>query len=137
MRLLLLPAVAVLLAGCGSEGKGGDTADPAPAAGTRLLGLNHAAVEVPDSWATNESSCGTPMVDTVVVDVAASPLCYVPRPRGVESIQLEEARPGDFKADETVEIDGVRAEDDSVVDLVAWDEKAAQKTGRKRSLKQA
>ena len=110
MRLLLLPAVAVLLAGCGSEGKDDDTADPAPASDTRLLGLNQAAVEVPDSWATNESSCGTPMVDTVVVDVAASPLCYVPRPRGVESVQLEEARPRDFKADETVEIDGVRAE---------------------------
>jgi hypothetical protein len=31
----------------------------------------------------------------------------------------------------------LRAEDDSVVDLVAWDEKAAKKTARKRSLKQA
>ena len=92
MRLLLLPAVAVLLAGCGSERKDAETADPAPATDTRLLGLNHAAVEVPDSWATNESSCGTPMVDTVVVDVAASPLCYV-RVRAVSRASSSK-RPG-------------------------------------------
>ena len=52
-----------------------------------------------------------------------------------ETVALEAARERMVKLEQAVV--ALRAEDDSVVDLVAWDEKAAQKTGRKRSLKQA
>jgi hypothetical protein len=52
-----------------------------------------------------------------------------------ESAALEAARERMVKLEQAVI--ALRAEDDSVVDLVAWDEKAAKKTARKRSLKQA
>lgn len=106
---LLVVAGVLLLAGCGESG-GKPSDKPASAAETRLVGHLHAAVEVPSSWSTNESSCGTPMVDTVVVDVAADPLCNVPRPRGIESVQLEQTTPRDFTADQGITIDGVKAE---------------------------
>jgi hypothetical protein len=84
---------------------------PAPIA-TRLVGFGHAAIAVPKSWGTNQSSCGTPLTDTVLIDDSSAFLdCLRFRPSGVESVQLGYGRaPAGFRADETFEVDGVRAE---------------------------
>ncbi|WP_020388553.1 PASTA domain-containing protein [Kribbella catacumbae] len=85
---------------------------PVPAA-TRLLGIGHAAIAVPKVWGTNQSSCGTPKKDTVLIDdPSAALLCQSSRPSGVESVELASGKPlrFDFHADETIEVDGVRAE---------------------------
>lgn len=84
---------------------------PGPAA-TRLVGIGHAAIAVPEEWGTNQSSCGTPQEDTVVIDLALDGFCQKARPKGVESVEVASGRPTrfDFHADETFDIDGVRAE---------------------------
>jgi hypothetical protein len=77
----------------------------------RLVGLGHAAVAVPEEWGTNQLHCASPHKDTVVIDLGAIGFCAVPRPNGVESVELAGGTPpSDFHADETIEIDGVRAE---------------------------
>jgi len=87
-----------------------DSAFVAPA-GTRLVGLDHAVIEVPSEWGTNATGCGTPMADTVVIDARGIPACGVGRPAGVESVEIWQGEPRfDFKADERIEIDGVMAE---------------------------
>lgn len=79
--------------------------------GMRLVGLGHAAVAVPQEWGTNETRCGVPKKDTVVIDVGAVPLCDTPRPADVDSVELSQGEPRfDFTADETFEIDGVPAQ---------------------------
>lgn len=84
-------------------------AAPVPA-GMRLVGVGNAAVAVPKTWGTNKLRCGTPEVDTVVVDVGAQPMCAIARRPGVESIDLGAEPRFDFKATETIEIDGVAAQ---------------------------
>jgi hypothetical protein len=78
----------------------------------RLVGVGHAAIAVPKGWATNKEHCGTPQADTVIYDLGAVFLCLMPRPSGVESVELASGKPAifDFHADETFEIDGVPAE---------------------------
>jgi PASTA domain len=77
----------------------------------RLVGVGHAAIAVPKAWGTNETHCGTPQRDTVVI-ARDGRFCAQPRPVGVESVDLGRGRPTifDFTADSTLEIDGVRAE---------------------------
>lgn len=84
---------------------------PAAPAAMRLVGLGHAAIAVPRDWGTNQTHCGTPQKDTVILERDGL-LCAMPRPLRVESVDLGRGRPRmfDFTADETVEIDGVRAE---------------------------
>ncbi|HEY3562384.1 MAG TPA: PASTA domain-containing protein [Kribbella sp.] len=82
---------------------------PAPAA-TRLVGFGHAAIAIPADWPTNKSSCGTPQQDTVLIDdPSAAHFCQSRRPRGVESVQLSASPRSDFRADQTLSIDGVPA----------------------------
>jgi hypothetical protein len=77
----------------------------------RLVGIGHAAVAVPKDWGTNQHGCGTPTMDTVLIDVGPVNLCMIYRPRGVESLHLAQGKPSrDFRADEMIEVDGVRAE---------------------------
>ncbi|HWD83956.1 MAG TPA: PASTA domain-containing protein [Kribbella sp.] len=85
---------------------------PAPAVATRLVGIGHAAIAVPTTWGTNQLTCATPNADTVVVDLGAITYCAMPRPAGVESVQLGRGVPRlfSFHADETFEIDGVPAQ---------------------------
>jgi hypothetical protein len=86
---------------------------PTPIApATRLVGFGHAAIAIPADWPTNKSSCGTPKQDTVQIDDPSGlHLCQSNRPKGVESVQLTGVPPSlDYHADETVLIDGVRAE---------------------------
>lgn len=79
--------------------------------GTRLVGIGHAAVAVPDRWGTNQTQCRVPQQDTVVIDVGVFPACATSRPAGVESVELWQGRPRfDFAADETIEIDAVPAQ---------------------------
>lgn len=82
---------------------------------TRLVGLGHVAIEVPDGWGTNQARCGTPQVDTVLVNGWMTQLCAVARPAGVESVEVGDGEPGPvykygFTPDEQFQIDGVRAQ---------------------------
>ncbi|TDO68164.1 PASTA domain-containing protein [Kribbella sp. VKM Ac-2571] len=89
------------------------TPTPTPSApATRLVGFGHAAIAVPADWPTNKSSCGTPHQDTLLLDDPSEMLlCMAYRPPGVESVAVYYGRPRvDFHPDETLEIDGVRAE---------------------------
>ena len=82
----------------------------APAPDTRLVGLGHAAIAVPQSWGTNVTRCGVPQQDTVVIDVGVVETCATPRPRGVESVDVTYGEPRfDFTADETFMVDGIEA----------------------------
>jgi hypothetical protein len=77
----------------------------------RLFGIGHAAIAVPKEWGMNQTKCLTPQRDTVVL--ARDPhFCAMPRPVGVESVDLGRGKPSLFgiTADQTIEIDGVRAE---------------------------
>jgi hypothetical protein len=84
-------------------------------AGRRLVGLGHVAVAVPPEWGTNQVRCGTPLSDTVLINGWLTQLCSIPRPDGVESVELGQGEPGPvyrfaFKPDEQFEIDGVLAQ---------------------------
>nr|WP_238351491.1 PASTA domain-containing protein [Kribbella shirazensis] len=85
------------------------SAPTAPAA-TRLVGIGHAAIAVPEQWARNQLGCGTPQKDTVIIDAGPQDLCLVNRPKGVESVQVRSGKPIGFQTDETFQLDGVRAE---------------------------
>ena len=83
---------------------------PTPSVDTRLVGIGQVFVSVPEGWGTNQTHCGTPQRDTVVLDAAAVELCIAPRPQGIDSVSLIRGRPFDFGAAQTVQIDGVTAE---------------------------
>ncbi|WP_371405029.1 PASTA domain-containing protein [Kribbella sp. NBC_00662] len=78
----------------------------------RMVGFGHATITVPADWPTNRSQCGTPKQDTVLIDDPSAGLfCGAFRPAEVESVELYYGRPrAEFRADETFEIGGVRAE---------------------------
>lgn len=83
----------------------------APASDTRLVGLGHAAIAVPQGWDTNVTRCGVPQQDTVVIDVGVVETCLTKRPRGVDSVEVTHGKPRfDFTADETFTVDGVEAQ---------------------------
>jgi hypothetical protein len=88
------------------------TDGPAPGPqGTRLVGLGNLAIAVPERWDTNRTRCGTPMKDTVVINVGAVETCAIARPEGVESVELVQGEPRfDFEADSTILVDGVEAQ---------------------------
>lgn len=89
---------------------GPDPVDPVPA-GTRLVGLGNVAIAVPEEWGTNQTRCGTPQQDTVVINVGVIPTCAIGRPDGVESVEIVQGEPRfDFHADSTVQIDGEEAQ---------------------------
>lgn len=115
-------ASVVVLATGGAAALGGDrgwelpgaadaTREPAPVVpppeGMRWVGLGPVAVAVPQEWGTNELRCGTPVRDTVVVDVDAVPLCLTSRPEGVRSLEIGEGPPpADHEARESILVDG-------------------------------
>jgi hypothetical protein len=105
------------LAGCGSSAVGQTvtTADAGPLVsaptGYRFVGLGHAAIAVPTDWGTNATRCGTPIKNTVIIDVFAVDACAVAPKPAVDSVELRTgAAPSDFRADRTFTIDGVAAE---------------------------
>jgi PASTA domain len=81
-----------------------------PPTGTRLVGIGHLAVAVPEAWATNELRCGTPVKDTVVVDVTFIETCAFLAPEPFDSVWLREGAPGMFEPDGEAEVDGLPAQ---------------------------
>jgi hypothetical protein len=91
-------------------GSASDVVAEAPAP-SRLVGLGHAAIAVPATWGTNETRCGVPQVDTVVIDVGSTPACAVGRRPGIESVEIWQGGPRfDYQADESGDLGGVRFE---------------------------
>lgn len=92
------------------ERRPGDTAGDgsSPPPGTRLVGIGHLAVAVPEEWGRNQIECGTPQADTVVIDLGAVCLALVPRPRDVESVQLLRGRPGGAEGPDAPETTSVQ-----------------------------
>ena len=82
-----------------------------PPDGMRFVGIGHAAIAVPEEWGTNETRCGTPQHDTVVIDASVIPACSFRRPNSVESVELTAgSRRFDFATDREISIDGVSAD---------------------------
>jgi hypothetical protein len=110
----------VALLGSSSDPAGNGPADPSPTSfvtppGTRLVGVGHAAIAVPEEWGTNRVICANPHEDTVVIDLGAVCLAYHPRPRGVESVEVVPGWYGGFGEQsevetESFEVDGEPAE---------------------------
>lgn len=86
-------------------------ADPdAPPAGHRYVGIGSAVIAVPEDWGTNETECGTPVEDTVMIDVGMTCLALIPRPADVESVEVRPLYPEENVAGWTEdEIDGEQA----------------------------
>ncbi len=78
--------------------------------GFRVVGAAGIGVMVPEQWPDDDTWCGTPRSDTVVVDRGVTCLALVPRDRGVEEVEVVRERPQDFRATTTVEVGGVTAE---------------------------
>jgi hypothetical protein len=79
-------------------------------AGTRLVGIGHVAVAVPQSWATNKLYCGTPQKDTVIIDTgAAVEACAATRPKNVDSVLLTSGEPKGVSSYRDVSVSGVAA----------------------------
>ena len=78
-----------------------------PPAGHRFVGVGAAVIAVPESWGTNETECGTPQADTVVIDQGAICAADVPRPASVDSIEARAPLDGeDFSGWTEGEVDG-------------------------------
>lgn len=113
--LVAAVAVAAVIGGSTlltSRGRTASVTTSTPAPVMRMVGFGHAAIAVPADWPTNKSQCGTPKQDTVLIDDPSAMLfCGAFRPAEVESVELYYGRPrAEFRADETFEIGGVRAE---------------------------
>lgn len=95
-------AVAAIAAGLAWQADGGATdgsrpsvaseapGDPdAPPQGYRYVGVGNLVAAVPQGWATNETNCGTPIADTVVIDLGPTCRMLVPRPADVDSLTVD------------------------------------------------
>ncbi len=83
--------------------------------GTRLVGIGHVAIAVPEEWATNAIRCGTATRPTVVVDVTVIEGCALLAPKVHDVVWLERAvNASMFVPDRDVEIDGVAAQTNEV-----------------------
>jgi hypothetical protein len=83
--------------------------------GTRLVGIGHLAIAVPEEWGTNALRCGEPMQDTVIIDQGVVCLARFGRQKGVESVHVYDGWYGGFgersKAETApFDIDGEAAE---------------------------
>ncbi|WP_110205214.1 PASTA domain-containing protein [Nocardioides daejeonensis] len=84
-------------------------AEPAPP-GTRLVGIGHAAIAVPEDWATNALRCGTPTRPTVVVDVSAIESCAWTAPKVHDRVWVTRSNRLALAPKVEFEIDGVPAQ---------------------------
>lgn len=114
-----------LVAAQGSDPSGGSLGGPAdrgpaetqPAepipAGTRLVGVGHSAIAVPEDWATNALRCGTATEPTVVVDITVIETCGWLSPEVFDNVWVEQGvNRNMFSPSEDFEIDGVAAQRD-------------------------
>jgi len=88
----------------------GPDIEAAAPAGTRLVGIGHAAIAVPEDWGTNLVTCGKPTTNTVVMDQGVVPLCATTLPQTVSDVELQvsPSAPNFSNAHET-RVDGVAA----------------------------
>ena len=54
----------------------------------QVIGFHGLEVTAPASWKINDTTCGTPQSDTVIRDEGATTTCLVPRPPGINSLEL-------------------------------------------------
>lgn len=86
--------------------------EPLPA-GTRLVGIGHSAIAVPQDWATNALRCGSATEPTVVVDVTVIETCGLLSPEVFDNVWVEQGvNRNMFSPVEDFEIDGVAAQRD-------------------------
>ena len=94
-------AVAAIAAGLTWQGIGGagdDSRTPVasegpsdpdlPPDGYRYVGVGDLVAAVPQSWTRNETNCGTPTADTVIIDPGPTCMMLVPRPADVDSLKV-------------------------------------------------
>lgn len=82
--------------------------------GTRLVGVGHAAIAVPESWGTNALHCGTATEPTVVIDVGAIETCAWLSPRVFDNVWVERGvNASMFTPSEDFDLDGVAAQRDT------------------------
>lgn len=79
-----------------------------PPDGYRYVGIGTAVIAVPEDWGTNDTECGTPMSDTVVIDQGVICMALIPRPASVESVEIAASRimPPGAETWSTFELDG-------------------------------
>ncbi len=89
----------------------------APAAGYRLVGRGGAVVEVPESWRTGATKCGTAVADTVIFDSGGPvPLCAIQTDKTFSSVLIAPYDVGaTFDAIKTVKTFSSRADDAFIV----------------------
>src|SRR6478735_1435860 len=69
-----------------------------------------AVIAVPESWGTNDTKCGTPQEDTVVIDQGYICQALIPRPVNVESVTVRWSDAPEGSEDWTeFEVDGFPA----------------------------
>jgi hypothetical protein len=94
------------------------TADPVPADDTQAISYHGIEMRVPASWKVNDTYCGTPMHDTVVVAQGPTPDCLVREPPGLTVVEIltTSTEPDSFGAiystvaTESVTVDGSPAQ---------------------------
>lgn len=87
---------------------------PVPA-GSRLVGIGHSAIAVPEGWSTNALRCGVATGPTVVIDVTVVEACGLLHPPMFDSVWIERGvNPAMFHPSEDIVIDGVDAQRDDV-----------------------
>lgn len=104
---------AVVLAAAGNFGAGsnsGRTTDGAPApvgapppAGMQAISYHGVQIYVPAAWPINDTRCGTPQADTVLLaDGDATPTCLVSGPRGLTVVSMTRLNTSGGRQDATV-----------------------------------
>ncbi len=114
----------------GSLGVPADTqsGEPVPG-GTRLVGVGHSAIAVPEDWATNALRCGTATEPTVVVDVTVIETCGWLSPEVFDNVWVEQGvNRNMFSPIEDFEIDGVAAQRDETT-CTAYGDRGSQCSG--------
>ncbi|MCD4527210.1 PASTA domain-containing protein [Nocardioides sp. cx-173] len=117
LRSLVAAVAVVAVAGGTALASAGDPApskgtDPLPAAdvpaGTRLVGVGHAAIAVPETWSVNATRCGVATEPTVVIDVTVVETCAWLGPRVFDNVSVDHAGTRSLSEPlQEAEVDGV------------------------------
>lgn len=112
-------AVAAIAAGLTWQGSGTDDDSQTPLAsegpgdldsladGYTYVGAGDVVAAVPQGWTRNETNCGTPTADTVIIDPGPTCLMLVPRPADVDSLTVfGGSDAGDTRGWDRVEVSG-------------------------------
>jgi len=87
---------------------------PVPS-GSRLVGIGHSAIAIPQDWSTNAIHCGVATEPTVVIDVTIIETCGIGQPVVFDNVWIERgSNPNIFHPTGDIEIDGVIAQRDEV-----------------------